>query len=429
MKKILSINFLSIFIFSFLILALSSCLKDECNETRVFIQYEAIYVQPEEFRIDINTHASRELRDVGKMYFYNNMVLINEKYEGIHILDNSDPSNPQNIGFIHIPGNLDIAIKDNILYADNYVDLLSIDISDLNNPEVVCRDSEVFSKYELFPNLGYYIYNKPTEIRTNVECSDPNFGSNTFWKGGNIFFAEDALSNNSIPGGISNSGVVGVAGSLARFTLSFDHLYVINDRELVAYDVEDPTKPVKTQTTTVGWGTIETLFPYQEYLFIGGNNGMFIYDASTPSLPQYVSEFRHARACDPVYVKDEIAYVTLRDGTACESFSNQLDVIDISNIRLPSLIKSYQMDRPHGLSLNGDYLFLCEGEFGLKVFKTDDLDKVDENRVAHLKNINAIDAISLSANHLLVIGDDGLYQFDSSNPTDLKEISFVSVSK
>ena len=69
----------------------------------------------------------------GKIYFKDHYIFVNEYQKGIHVIDNEDPRNPQIIKFIEIPGNVDMAIADDILYADSYVDLLSIDISDIGN--------------------------------------------------------------------------------------------------------------------------------------------------------------------------------------------------------------------------------------------------------------------------------------------------------
>ena len=410
--------------------SLQSCLKDECDETRVFLEYEPIYVQPEEFRIDINTFPAKDMKETGKMYFYNNYILVNERYKGVHVINNEDPQNPVIEAFIHIPGNLDIAIKGNYLYADNYVDLLTIDISDYTNPAIVCRDEEVFQRYSYHEELGYYIYSKPTERSVELECGDPNFGNDNFNRNGNVFWAEDAITgfDPSLSGGTATN-TTGTGGSFARFSLIFDHLYVLNDRDLIAYQLVNPAKPVKTETTRITWGGIETLFPYKNYLFIGANNGMYIYDASNPSTPVYVAQFRHATACDPVFVKDDIAYVTLRNGTRCENFTNQLDVIDVSNVRLPNLIASFDMANPHGLSVDDENLYLCEGEDGLKVFETKNLKEIDKNRIDHIKGMHAYDVIQLSEAHLLLIGADGLYQYDTSNPSNLQELSFVPVSK
>jgi hypothetical protein len=57
------------------------------------------------------------------------MIYLNEKYKGIHVIDNSNPASPEKIAFINIPGCIDIAIKNNNLLADNAIDLVSIDLS------------------------------------------------------------------------------------------------------------------------------------------------------------------------------------------------------------------------------------------------------------------------------------------------------------
>jgi len=421
-KAILSVSL------AILALFLSSCLEDSCNESRTFIEYESVYISPSEMRVTPTLNSPRDLRETGKIYFYNNYILLNELHEGIHVIDNADPSNPNNIGFINIPGNVDIAVSHGNLYADNYADLLTIDISNINAPTLVCRDEDVFTKHWFNENLGYFAKTKETERTVEVECSDPNFNNNFFWNNGNIFLAED--QSNVLPnaggagGGLSSN--VGTGGSLARFTITKGHLYVINDAfEIKAFDIENPAKPLLTESTNVSWG-IETLFPFKDHLFIGAEAGMFIYDISNPSTPSYVSEFQHARACDPVFVKDNIAFVTLRDGTRCQSFTNQLEVIDVSDIFNPEQLYTYDMDNPHGLSVRDNNLYICEGTNGLKVFDIEDLSRINDNRIAHLDNVDARDVISLNENHLLVIGQDGLRQYNTANPSDLQEISFIS---
>jgi len=410
-------------------LSITSCLEDDCNETQRFIEFEQIYVQAEEFRIPVTTESPREMEETGKFYFYNNNILINEKNKGIHVIDNTDPKSPQNIAFINIPGNLDIAIRDNILYADNYVDLLSIDINDINNPTILCRDEEVFTNYGFSDGLGYFVGYSETGRTIEVECGDPNFGSDNFQRGGFELWDSNISVDNGVPTGANeNTRRDGQGGSFARFSLVGEYLYVINQSDLISYNIESPEKPEKTNTTSVAWN-IETLFPYENHLFIGSQTGLFIYSISNPDSPEYTSDFRHADACDPVFVKDDIAYVTLRNGTFCQNFINQLDVLDVSDITNPKLIESYDMDHPHGLSIRDNNLYLCEGEHGLKVFSLEDLNKIDENRIDHVKDFDAFDAISLSSDHLLVVGAGGLHQFDTSDPSDLEDLSYFPTKK
>ncbi|MFT6338643.1 MAG: hypothetical protein ACJATI_005420 [Halioglobus sp.] len=414
-----------------LLISFSSCLEDKCEATRTFVEYEAIFVQPEEFRIDnIEYFETRLLEHPGKIYYYKSTLMINEKYEGIHLYDNSDATSPTYLGFISIPGNLDVSIKDDILYADNYVDLLSIDISNLKDPKLLNRQEEVFNIYDIWDERGYFIYTKETERSVEVSCEDTNFNNQWFWNGNQIFAEANASFDIGVPS-INNNGNsnTGQGGSFARFSVQGEYLYVLNETELKSYSITNLTEPQLLNTILVDWGSIETLFPYGDYLFIGGNAGMFIYDRTDPALPIFVSRFTHARACDPVFVQGNIAYVTLRDGSRCESFVNQLDIIDITNVQNPQLKKSYDMTNPHGLAVVNDDLYICDGAAGLRVFDKSDLNEIGNNQIEHISDINAYDIIPLSKDHIIVVGDGGLYQYDSSNPNSLKELSFISISK
>ena len=87
---------------------------------------------------------ARELERPGKIYRKGDYLFINEKYRGIHVVDNSDPASPSNVGFIQVPGCIDMAVKGSILYADNAVDLVAIDISTPENMEETARVKNVF---------------------------------------------------------------------------------------------------------------------------------------------------------------------------------------------------------------------------------------------------------------------------------------------
>ena len=161
-----------------------------------------------------------------------------------------------------------------------------------------------------------------------------------------------------------------------------------------------------------------------QYLFLGSMSGMFIYDISKPDVPQFVSEFRHGTACDPVVVDENYAYITLRAGNSCGAFESSLQIVDIKDIANPVLKKSYKMDGPYGLGLKNEKLFICDGDSGLKVY-----DKTDVNNMVmlnHFKNINTFDVIPLE-NHLLMIGKDVLQQYSYENDA-LKLISTFNLN-
>lgn len=408
-------------------ISLSSCLKDVCDETLTFIQYDPIYLNYDQIRVDIKSEEGRELNNPGNIYSYKNYLLINEIREGIHVYDNTDPTNPVNLAFISIPGNVDMAIQDDVLFADNYMDVISIDISDPLNPILQDREEDVYQEYWFQEGRGFQVGYRETERTQEVDCSSPNWGNQFFWDG-NVFFAEtafDAAANNV--GGATSQGAVGTGGSLARFTLAKNHLYVIDQWNLFSFSIEQGSTLSLVSDFSVGWG-IETIYPYGDNLFIGSQTGMFIYDISTPGSPLYQSEFTHARACDPVFVSGDRAYVTLRDGNRCANFNNQLDVLNVSDLRNPTLITTHQMDNPHGLSKIENKLIICEGDYGLKTFDASNDMEIRSNILDHIKDISAYDVIALSLDQILVVGKDGLFQYDASKD-DLELISTISVNR
>lgn len=95
-----------------------------------FSAYKPILMDREELENSISFTGEQEMINAGKIYLKGNTIYINEKYKGIHVIDNTDPSNPKKTGFIVIPGCIDMAMKDDILFADNSIDLISINVAD-----------------------------------------------------------------------------------------------------------------------------------------------------------------------------------------------------------------------------------------------------------------------------------------------------------
>lgn len=108
-------------------LLLTSCFKDKC--TRTYRIYTPVYKTKAEVRAAIKTNARKIIAEPGKLFIRGQYIFLNEVNRGIHIIDNANPASPNNIGFIDIPGNIDMALKGTTLYADLYSDLVTLDIS------------------------------------------------------------------------------------------------------------------------------------------------------------------------------------------------------------------------------------------------------------------------------------------------------------
>lgn len=417
-----------LFLLAFLGLALtatlSGCLRDECETTHTFIRFDPVYKTPAEVRVGISAQAARDLRNPGKIYLFGQYLFINERNEGIHVIDNADPANPKKLAFWSIPGNVDIAIRGQYLYADQYVDLLTIDISDMQNPQVVCRSQDAFQLHGLDPQRGYIVDYLQTEVTADIPCNDSRWGQPWFLQGEAIFVNTGQFDATSSQSGTSSPlAAAGLGGSFARFGLYDQYLYTIDKLMLRTWSVATSC-PARLDSTYVGWN-IETIFPWKDRLFIGSQTGVFIFNNSNPQRPVLETQFSHATGCDPVVCDDENAYVTIHDGTTCNGTFNQLDVIYVKNLPTASLQKSYPMTRPMGLAVTNDYLYLCDD--GLKIY--DKTNPLDMKQKCHLKGIKTYDVIALAAGQLLVVGDDGFYQYDASDPSNPKLVSHIQVVK
>ncbi|MDH4090137.1 MAG: hypothetical protein OEV74_13500 [Cyclobacteriaceae bacterium] len=408
--------------------------SDTCEVTNEYTYYEPVYTTVEEIRASISLVVPQPIKGVGKIYYKDGILFLNEPGEGIHIIDNSNPANPTPLKFLKVPGNYDLAIKGTTLYADSYVDLVAFDITDINTIQEVGRLEGIFMNYN---SLGFSADVNCCVItdwaeKKNVYVAESDCeGYIQPWGGilyeGGIAIRSDLASAFSTKAAIApgtGSGP-GVGGSLARFTLSDDHLYLLDGGDLQTVDVSAERNPVAKQRDFIAWD-IETIFPHHDNLFIGSSSGMHILDITVPESPTKVSTYEHIRSCDPVVVDGNYAYVTLRSGNSCQGFTNQLEVIDIEDLTSPKLLRTYPMTNPHGLGIDNQTLFICDGSDGLKAFDISDINTISEHLLVHYKEINATDVIPFN-NILMMIGEDGLFQYDYSDPANIKLLSHIEI--
>ncbi len=397
-----------------------SCSYDKCQETRQYKVYTPVYKTRAQLR-NISVSDAKPLKNPGKIYVYNQYLLINELHKGIHIFDNSDIKNPVNLAFISIPGNVDIAVKDNILYADNFIDLLSFDISNPVNPQYLGSVEDIFSnrKYE-DETRGFLVYYNSSNIVEEIQCDEAI--SDVLYRGEKVLILDSSFGEVDLQSGKNN---IGIGGSMARFTILNNRLYAIDYNELHIVDIEIPKQAKLTNDINISWG-IETIFPVKDKLFIGSNSGMFVFDASNPDKPSLLSTFEHASSCDPVFVTGDIAYITLRSGNRCQGYTNQLDVVSIKDILNPELIKTYSMDNPHGLTVIEKKMVLCEGDYGAKVLDVSNPEKIKIK--SKLTDKHFYDVIGISNKDVIMVGNNGLYQYELEG-YNLNEISVIEIEE
>ncbi|MBO9152662.1 LVIVD repeat-containing protein [Chitinophaga sp. GCM10012297] len=411
-----------------MLLALSGCVKENCQntvKTKIFIP---VYKGLSEVRAASElTLPAREMEGTGKIYVNGKYILVNEPAKGIHVIDNSDPRAPRAVAFLNVMGNMDMAVQDNILYADNFRDLVLYDISDVSNIRFLKRFESVMGysvdhagRWMGVPSTGGDSLLVGYEARdTSYVCPCSNPKGEDF-----VVFDNQVLTFNSSSFKASASGGTGKGGSMARFAIAKNRLYTVDLYALTSFNIANPANPVKApEPLHIGSG-IETIFPYQDYLYIGSNSAMYIYDLADPDKPVRRSAVSHVKACDPVVVEGTTAYVTVRTGTFCQGTVNELQVYDVKTPDHPVMLASYQMSNPHGLGVDNGRLFICEGGFGLRFLNAPSAAGIKQ--VSHQTGFNAYDVIPFPGeNRLLVTAVEGLYQYDYSsmaNPVLLSRI-------
>jgi hypothetical protein len=404
---------------------LNSCVKDTCRRIYTYSYYLPVYKTTAEVRANIKSSTPQEITNPGKIVLLGNYIFLNEVDKGIHVIDNQNPASPRNIAFINIPGNMDLALKGNTLYADLYTDMVTLDISNPLNVSVKNYNEGVFP-YRIY-NSGFY--GDSTKIIADWIKRDTTVvqscGYNPVYYSPNAYMD---FSNAQSSGGSTNnsSSPIGKGGSMARFAIVNNRIYTVSNTDLTVFDITTADNPVYKNKVNVGSWNVETIFPFKDKLFIGSQSGMFIYNINNPDKPVSIGQFSHVQSCDPVIADDNFAYVTLRSGTACQGFSNQLEILQLNNITDPKLLKVYPFTNPHGLSKDGNLLFICDGSDGLKIYNA-----ADVNNLKLIKQFSGIETYDVIAYNqiALVVAKDGLYQYDYADVNNIHLISKTGISK
>jgi hypothetical protein len=200
----------------------------------------------------------------------------------------------------------------------------------------------------------------------------------------------------------------GTGGSLASFLVTNNNLYVLAEDELLTYNLENENRLTYMSSLKLP-SLLETIAPYENYLFLGSSNAVHFLDRANPDQPQLISTYQHFTACDPVVARSSIAYSTIRS-TGCRGIGSGpdlLDAIDISDISNPKVLSSQFVSSPYGLAINNDFLFVCENN-GVSIFDTSSANEpilISSNQIG---DGIAYDII-LKDDFLIVVTSEGIF--------------------
>lgn len=265
-------------------------------------------------------------------------LYVSDQFTGVHVYDVADATAPRAVTTIALEGNRGTAVKDDVLYA-----------SQQDNLNVYRREGDTFT---LVATLGPGSGNGGGNID-----APPNPGYNEdSYSFGCLCGANDQISGAPVP---ANGG----GSSYATFAVIGDYLYRADYFALVVYDITQADQPKEVSRENFGW-MIETIYPTERYVFLGGTQGVSIYDRSNPAYLRWVGSVTHFRACDPVVVSGSVAYVTLRGGNTCGDTRDVLLTVNISDPSHPFIAAERDLTTPFGLAVREPFLYVSTGESG-----------------------------------------------------------------
>lgn len=428
MKKTSTIFILLLGVFLF-----SSC-SDKVAESTIYKVNEPIFMSYELFRQSVRVKQKPQtIEKQGNIALSNGFMYISEPEKGIHILDNRNPKNPVGVGFIEILGNNDLIIKDNLLYADSYVDLVWFDISDPSYPVLSGRKNEVFPTALPVADNGYpcdYVKSmdktkgvvvgwEPVERTDTYNRSFYYYHENLL--GGGIQINDEMYSADFE---YSKNGI-GQFCSMPRFAIYQNYLYTVLNNQLGVFNIESTTPEKMGDNIFIG-NNVETICSYKNCIYIGTPAGLMIYSMEEPVKPEHLVTIKTILGCNPVVIEDDKAYVTIRSDNFSGQTVNQLTVYDVADPKVPVELISYDMTKPKGLAIDNGTLFVCDD--GLQVFNASNPLTIlaPENLYFHKKEIEGYDLIA-NNKLLMVIAEDGIYQYDYTNIKDIKLLSCIAI--
>ena len=326
-----------------------------------------------------------------------------------------------------------MVVRDNRLYADALVDLVWFDLSNPAQPVLKGRIENLFPEaLPLIENEFGYDY---TLCQTGIAQGKIVTG----WqlkehKQKNYYTSQSSNSSHDFSAPTLSQGNLysGTRGTPATcFSLYDNYLYAVANYQVNILDLSGE-KPEKA-AENVFIGNAETVFSYRDKLFVGTPSELAIYSVEDPLHPVFYSQIMHVYSnCNPFAVDGDWVYVTIHSGNLCGQNTDQLKVFDISDARSPEEVASYDMNRPKGLAINNGMLFLCDA--GLKIFNAGDPTSLLNNPFTYYTQVDGYD-LAFFDNILLVIADNGLYQYDYSedaihgNRGNIRLLSVVPIRK
>lgn len=273
------------------------------------------------------------------IFIHNNKAIIKHAGSGIKVIDISEPSSMEVIGFYDTPGYCEqvVAVND-IAFVADYYGIQIIDIAESNIPYFVSSfQTDGFARGMSTQSDFLYISDGNTGMDV-VDISD---------------IYNPVLSGTYFDGIGSPDNV-----SILNDKLCFSRNYPMS--ELLFADISEPDNPIlqsQVELYTNLPPSPTCIFQTDLHVFVGNGDFLRVYDITDFSNPVQVAEYEtHAYITD-VIVEDNIAYISIRE--------QGIEILNFDEISSPQLVGFY--DTPGSaekIALESNILVVADGISG-----------------------------------------------------------------
>lgn len=389
----------------------TACTKTKGEITMTYNKATAVYADLAEIRDVPLVASAKSINDPGKIFIGDKFILIGEKEEGIHVFDNTNPNNPTAISFLQLPMTREFYVDGDFIYAEGHYDFMKIDMTDMYNPQLKNRVEYAFGEsHENGEGQDIIGFNYETVTETfelgSEEAEALEEDSYLYYD-----YMDQLIPVSTVPSSFVGAGG-DVKGTMNKITTLNDYAYVVGNYEIFVFSDQGSDMTLVNRVYTQS-GDVETIYPYDNYLYLGTQSSMELYSTSNPESPSEVSTYWHPTSCDPVLPTGDVAYLTLRsaDNSGCSGDENTLTVIDMTDVFDPQPLNVIALDSPYGMGVDADYLWVGQGTNGLSVF-----DNTDANNPQFIKTFTNVQGYDVIPNPyvtdaIYVTGDNGMEMF------------------
>jgi hypothetical protein len=349
----------------------------ELNDTIDAVDnYQKIGDWNEEMGLAAAVYIQDDIAFVGSSY-KNNLVILNVSYPSSPTLISTLFHFHGSIGGIHTFDNYTV-----LAYKYEGKESALIDTSNLTNPFVVSRFSEMYSVtaveivgnivYLLDMHYGLHIYNISKPL-TPLLLNTYDFGHEMYGLDivGDCAFVSDKSAGLRILN-ISNPALPILLGSSSMgmkfISVMGSYLYSVRDFiGLRVFDVSNKSNPISVSSRTVNSGlmlvTAKNNFAYVQTF----SDGLLIFDVSNPLNPQLRSTCYGLDIAYGILVTSDFAYVC--------TVSNGLEIVSLANSYNPYIIGEFDFgtfSETENVVLQDDIAFIANSNDGLEILNISD---------------------------------------------------------